>query len=199
MRQAENVERAAVTFRSSRTKIDQLRLLGVQFQSVPRQPLPQHFQHAFRVRSALDAHDDVVSIADHERPAFQLGFDLLLEPRIQHFMQVDIAQQRRDHSALRRSLFRVAHLPCVPHARMQPLRYQASIDAVAHPLVEPLLQFLMRHCIKEPFDVGIYQPTTRPSASSASRSLPARSVLIAQAGTPLCQASCSSMPIGAHQ
>ena len=42
-------------------------------------------------------------VTDLKRPSTQPRFDLVLEPLVQHLMQIDVTQRRRDHPALRRA------------------------------------------------------------------------------------------------
>ena len=75
-------------------KLDQSRLLRMQFQTKLRQAFPEFFQELFRLRSALEAHHQIVGIPDDNDIAPShfpaLGFD----PQIEYVMQVDVRQQR---------------------------------------------------------------------------------------------------------
>lgn len=45
---------------------------------------------------------EIVGVEDQPGPASQPGLDLPLEPHVQHLVEVDVRQQRRDYPALRR-------------------------------------------------------------------------------------------------
>src|SRR5438105_10191394 len=61
-------------------------------------------------------------------------------------MKIDVAEQGRNHPALRRPIFRVAHLPFFPHSGFEPLVNQASYHSISDPPVQELPQprFLQR-------------------------------------------------------
>src|ERR1035438_3588045 len=76
-------------------------LLRMESQAEPTETLGQNLQDPPCVFFTGKAHDEVVRITDHESPAPQSWFHFLLEPNIQHVVQVGVGQQGRDHPALR--------------------------------------------------------------------------------------------------
>ena len=73
---------------------------------------------------------------------------------VQH-MQVDVGQQRRDHSTLRRSRHRVAHHPVFHHPGLQPLPHQLEHPPITDPLTHQGEQLVVIDAAKVVLDVGI--------------------------------------------
>ena len=63
-----------------------------------------------------------------------MGLHLRLEPHVQHVVQIDVGQQRRDHAPLRRPGLGVREFHSFENARTQPLVDQTKQHAVTHPL-----------------------------------------------------------------
>ena len=66
----------------------------MQAQAVLLQPLRQHLKHPPRVVLVLEHQHRVIGVTDLKRPSTQPRFDLVLEPLVQHLMQIDVAQRR---------------------------------------------------------------------------------------------------------
>jgi hypothetical protein len=66
----------------------------VERQAVLAEALRQYLQHATGVLFTGEAHDEVVRVAYQESASLQPGLHLLLEPHVQHVVQVDVGQQR---------------------------------------------------------------------------------------------------------
>ena len=103
-------------------------------QAILTETLRQHFQNPAGVLLTGEAHDEVVRVADQEGTSTQARLHVPLEPHVQHVVQIDVGQQRRNHSALRGAFLRVGNLPVLQHARVQPLADQSQQHAVSHPL-----------------------------------------------------------------
>ena len=99
MGEAEKVERWLLTARLRpaeplRAEVDEASLVRMERKPVPLKPLPQNFQHALRISVGLKGHHKVIGIAHQRRAAVQAGSHLILEPRIQHIVQIDVREQR---------------------------------------------------------------------------------------------------------
>jgi hypothetical protein len=103
---------------------------------------------------------DIISVANDKRSPLQSRLDLVFEPPVQDFVQVDVAQQGTYNTALLRTRFRVPHRAILHDARVQPLPDHSSYHPVAHPSVEKGLQMFSTHRIEEALDVQIDHPTT---------------------------------------
>ena len=120
----------------------------------------QHPKHPPRVVLALEHQYRVVGIADLERPSPQPRLHIVLEPLVQHFMQIDVAQRRGNHTPLRGPPLRIAQLARLHHAGVQPLPYRSSYHSVSHPSVQKVPQVPPIHASEEVFDVQVYHPAT---------------------------------------
>ena len=88
----------ATAFRP-RTEADQSRLVRVNRQTMLREPLREQFQNPAGVRLAGEAQNKIIRKADQEHTASQLRLHLLLDPFIQHIVQINVCEQRGDHAA----------------------------------------------------------------------------------------------------
>ena len=61
------------------------------------QPRAHRVPEAVSVRLVLEADDDVIGIADDDHVARGLAPSPALRPEIEHVVQVDVGQERRDH------------------------------------------------------------------------------------------------------
>ena len=86
-------------FQRGPSESNQTSLLRMQTQAVFAKPFWKRIHHSASVLFQLEAHDHVVRIADHAGAASQPTLHHFREPLIQRFMEKDIAQQRRNHSA----------------------------------------------------------------------------------------------------
>ena len=79
----------------------------------------------------------------------------MLGPHPVQHVQVDVRQQRRDHSTLRRSRHRVAHHPVFHHPGLQPLPDHLQHPPVADPLSHQGEQLVVRDAAEVVLDVGV--------------------------------------------
>ena len=77
-------------------ELDQPRLLLVQPQPEPREPLAQRGPEPLSVTTMLEAHHEVVRVTHGEHLATRLLTTPLVDPEIEDVMQVHVRQQRRD-------------------------------------------------------------------------------------------------------
>lgn len=86
-------------------KFEQTRLLRMQLQTKLFHPLPQCFQKAAGFPFVLEAGDDVVGLSDKHSHQDDFPPGLLaspaVRPEVEHVVQVDIGQHRRDDRARR--------------------------------------------------------------------------------------------------
>jgi hypothetical protein len=75
------------------SEVHQSRLLRVQRQTVPTKALGQHRHHSPCVLLMLKPQRDIISVANDKRSPLQSRLDLVFEPPVQDFVQVDVAQQ----------------------------------------------------------------------------------------------------------
>jgi len=70
----------------------------MQAQTVLGESLRQHRQHPLCVLFLLEEQRGIIRKADFKRPSPKPWLDLVLEPDIEHFVQVEIAERGRHHA-----------------------------------------------------------------------------------------------------
>src|SRR5437879_6130481 len=126
MREAEKVECLGLPFSTplpvvdrKRTKFQQPRFLGMQFQV----ELPHSFREfrpeLFGIRFALESNHDIVSESHDDNIAVRPLLTPHLDPQVEHVMKIDVRQKRRSTSALRRSFLHPYSFPILQHAGVQ--------------------------------------------------------------------------------
>ena len=103
MGEAEKVEgrpvcRGMLPLRAFEPEVYEAGLGRMEREPEPLKPLTQHGKQPLAGPEVLKGYHRVVSIANQLAPAFQLRLCRHLEPFIQHVVQVDVREQRRDHS-----------------------------------------------------------------------------------------------------
>jgi hypothetical protein len=107
---------------------------------IPAKALAQHVQHSLAGQVVLKGHHSVISIADQLAPPSESRSRHPLEPLVQHVVQVNVREQRRDHTPLGRSSSRAAQDALFEHPRLQPFVDHLPDDAVRDSLFEELSQ-----------------------------------------------------------
>ena len=72
------------------------RLLGVERQTLLRESLGKHVQDPLRVLAMLKAENEVIGVPNFGSHAAQARLHLVLEPLVEHIMQVNVGQQGTD-------------------------------------------------------------------------------------------------------
>jgi len=88
----------AITFGVS-AELDQAGFLGVQRQTKLLQPRAKLAEQSQGIPASLESQHEVVGIADHDHVASRLTLSPLVHPKVEHVVQVDIGQQRRNRSS----------------------------------------------------------------------------------------------------
>ena len=70
------------------------------------------------IRFVLKPHDRVVGKAHHERAAVHSRRHLFGEPLVEHIVEVDITELRRDYPTLGSSRLRIVELSLLQYARV---------------------------------------------------------------------------------
>ncbi len=164
VREAQQIERPRTLVRTigrgrfGATEVDQSRLGRVQLQAVLAETLRQHIHHPERILLVREQEHRVVRIADQRGPVGQPRLDLAVKPRIEHIVQEDVRQQRRDHTSLRSARVRVAHAPVFEHTRVEPLADEAQQHPVVHPAAKDFPQLPVVQSIEELLDIDLQDP-----------------------------------------
>src|SRR5690606_82634 len=88
----------------------------------------------------------------------QSRLHLFYEPPIEHLVQVNVREDRRDYSALWHSGGRMVDAPFRHHARLHPLADETKQHSVSHPLAQYLSHLRAIHRPEEVFDVCFKHP-----------------------------------------
>src|SRR5436305_5901727 len=69
-------------------------LFGVKSQTIASNSFWQDFLHTASIPFPGEDDQQIVRVADQDRPPSKTGLDLFLKPPVHHFMQVQVGQQR---------------------------------------------------------------------------------------------------------
>src|SRR5439155_6868819 len=103
----------------------------------------------FGFRLELESNHDVVGVAHHDYLAARPFLAPCLDPEIQDVMEVDIRQQRRCASALRRARFHKRSLALFQLPRVQPFLDEPHDAPIRYPMLEKPDQPCMRQPIEK--------------------------------------------------
>jgi len=70
----------------------------MQTQAVLGESLRQHCQHPPRILFPFEDQHRVIGETDHSRTPPTPRLELMLEPDVKHFMQIEVTEQRGNHS-----------------------------------------------------------------------------------------------------
>src|SRR5712691_9459884 len=135
-------------------------LVGMEAEPVLAESLRPHLQHPPRIALPLEDQHEVIGKADQESFPLQPGLHHRLKPRVQHLVEVDVRQERRDDSSLRSSCQWMAEGSTFHHSRLQPLVKGAADHTIAHPLVQKTPELTAIQIVVETLDVSLYDPAS---------------------------------------
>jgi len=136
-------------------ELDAPRLLLRQFEPEFAEPFPQPGEYALRVVLVLHADDEVVRIPHHPDVSPALLLDLPLHPEVERVVEVDVREDGRDESALRRAFLRRKPLPLLHVPGLQELPDQLQEFLVGDPVADEFQHPLVAHAVEEAFDVRL--------------------------------------------
>jgi hypothetical protein len=116
-------------------EFDQTSFLRVQFQSELPHPFPQLLQESLCIASVLKSQHSVVGVSHDDHVTLRHLLPPYLGPDIEHVMQVEIGQNRRNHRPLRCPCLRLEPPAVLHHARLQPFLDQAHDPSVCNPML----------------------------------------------------------------
>jgi hypothetical protein len=102
--------------------------------------LAQYVQQSLAGPMVLEGDHGVIGVADQLTPPFPARPHRRLEPHIQHVMQIEVREQRRDHPALGRATSRSVENALFEHPRLQPFIDHSPNNTVRNSLVEKASQ-----------------------------------------------------------
>ena len=165
VRKAKKVERLRLPFSAplpvidrKRTKLQQPRFLGMQFQVELPHSFGEFRPKLIGIRFAVESHHDVISESHDDDIAVCPLLSPCLDPQIEYVMKIDVRQKRRSTSALGRPFFRPYPFPILQHAGSQPFLYEPHNAPVRNPELDELHKPFVRNAIEKAFDVQIEHP-----------------------------------------
>ena len=88
----------------------------------------------------LETNDGVVCVPDEYHVPGRISLPPLMSPQVVHVVKIDVRQQWRDDSALRRAFFTFDPESAVENANLQPFLDQADNSPVADAMFDELVQ-----------------------------------------------------------
>src|SRR5512143_1138005 len=140
---------------SKSSEFDAPRLLLRQFQPNPFELLLQTSLKTFRIVLVPKAGHEIVGETEIIRPSSTLPAHLPSEPQVQHIMQVDIRQQRRQNGPLGGAFFTDLHHPIFHDPTLEHPDDQPDHPLVSNSIPQKLDHLLVLDCIKESFDISL--------------------------------------------
>src|SRR6516225_311445 len=169
VREAEKVERlrfAQATLPpiegSPRAELDQPGLVRVQLQPELGEPLTQGGQELLRLGAMLKSNNEVVRVTHDDDIAGRLRLPPLLDPQVEHIVQVDVGHQRANAAALHRTGGTLRSDPILQHAGLQPFTDEPTDARVRNPVLDELHQPFVVDGIEEPTNVRVQHPVHLP-------------------------------------
>jgi hypothetical protein len=139
--------------------------------------LPRTARKPFRGQEILEGRNRVVGVPHQEAVPLQARLGRLREPSIQHVVQVDVREERRDDPALGRAAGRAAQGTRFEHPRPQPFVDHPPDDAVRDALVKEVPQVRMVDGVEVLRDVDVHHPAQPlPDVHEAVAEVPQRVV-----------------------
>src|SRR6516165_7937143 len=142
MGQAKEVERGPTRLRVAcalcplGAEVDEACLVGMQCKPKPCKTLAQHRQDASSVDDVVERHHRVISKPDKGAVPREAWLHLRLEPLIEHVVQEDVREARRDYTSLRSALGHAAQESVFDSSCLQPFVDHPSDNAICDSLVE---------------------------------------------------------------
>jgi len=135
-----------------RTKFQQPRFLGMQFQVELPHSFGEFRPELFGLRFTLESNHDIVSESYDDDITVRPLLTPCLNPQVEHVMKIDVCQKRRSTSALRRSFPHPYSFPSLQHAGVQPLLDQPHDALIGHPMLDELDQPFVGKPIEGTYD-----------------------------------------------
>src|SRR3989338_5775108 len=159
VREAEEVEgrrpwRIGAARERRASERQQPRLLGMKRQAILRESLGEDLQDSLRVLAILKAENEIVRVSDFGGPPAQARFHLLLEPLIEHVMEVDVGQQGTDDLPLSGPGLGDQEPAVFDDANVNPFLNQAEDAAVANPSLDERHELTPHNRVEVALNVG---------------------------------------------
>src|SRR6516162_5079331 len=173
MREAEEVERLGLPLPAplsvlcrKRAELQKAGLVGVQLQPELAQSFGEFLPEPLSIRPHLESEHNIVGEAHDDHVAVRLRTTPRPDPQVEYVVEIDVGEQRRNATTLRRPFFHPYSLPVLQHAGVQPFLDEPHHAPVRNPVLEELHQPAVVDGIKEPTDVQVEHPVHLPRQHS---------------------------------
>src|SRR5215218_1163186 len=141
--------------RREAAKRDQAGLVRMQRQRKLLQARAHRVPEALGIGLVLETDHDIIRVTDDHHVPAGLPPSPALGPEVEHVVQVDVGQERRDHRSLPCPRLTDAHDPVFQDPRPEPFPDQADDARVADPVVQETDKPFLAHRVEERPDVGV--------------------------------------------
>ncbi len=148
------------------TKFQQPRFLGMQFQVELPHSLGQFRPELLGIRFAMESNHDVIRESHHDHIAVRALPTPCLNPQVEYVVEIDVRQQRRSASALRRPFLHAYSFPIFQHAGPQPFLDEPHNAPVCDPVLDEFHKPFVRDAIEKALDIQIKHPVHLPRQQS---------------------------------
>jgi len=169
------------------SELEQSRLFRVQFQLELLHSFFQFRPEPFGLVFELESNHNVVGVAHHDYIAARPLLPPCLNPEIKDVMKVDVRQQRRCTSALRRARLHERSHSLFQHARVQPFLDESHDAPVRYPMLEKPDQPCVRQPVEKAAHIQIQHPVHTSLMKSAEQGVQ-RFMLVASWPEPIREA-----------
>jgi len=149
------------------SELDQPRFVRVQLQLELLHSFFQFRPEPFGIVLELESNQGIIGITHHDHIAMRTLLTPGLNPEIEDVMEVDIRQQRRCTSALRRTRFHLRSLALFQYACVQPFLDETHHAPVRYPMLEKPDQPLVRQTVEKAAHVQVQHPVHTTLMESA--------------------------------
>src|SRR6266571_8935341 len=172
MREAEEIEgrglwRIGAARERRASERQQPRLLGVQRQAKLCESLGKHLQDTLRILAILKAENEIIGVPNFGGHAAQARLYLVLEPLVEHVVQVNIGQQGTDYLPLSGPCLGGQETAIFDDADVNPFPNQAEDAAVAYPSLDERHELAPHDGVEVALNVGFENIRHRSAANRA--------------------------------
>jgi len=173
MRESKKLERFGLPlphsppgFRRISPKFQQSGLFRMKFQRKFRESLPKLRQKFLGICFVLESDKEIIRKSHGDYLTLRLRSSPSLDPKVKHVVEIDVRQERRCTSSLRRAFLHPRPFPVVQDTCFQPLSDEPYHAPIRYPMPDKLQQPSVVKGVKEISDVRIEHPAHFPRGQS---------------------------------
>src|SRR6266536_200028 len=111
-------------------------LFGMQRKAILAESLRQDRKESLGISFVLEQYCEVIRESNQSSTTIERPLHVPDEPLVEHLVQVDVREERRDHPSLRRSFIGMREIQSLDDPGVQPLSDQAQQHSVTYPSVK---------------------------------------------------------------